>query len=447
MGEGFHPYRNPRFQEHRILSNLFMHLHDLIACPSSALTEHVSAVEKLAPRPGVRRWLRGRSSALVALGFWLLGTAAASADDHGNTLATATAVNVPSTTGGVIQFAGDLDYFRFTITSTRSFTATTKGATDTFGILLNSAGSMLAFNDNFNGDRNFSISRTLNAGTYYLCVRHYNGRTASAAYQLVLKSVEGAPFMVVKANGYSIASGDTSPSVQDNTDFGKLLYVGHHVDRDFLIQNIGKAPLVLGECSLSSVHFRFVTQPAKIIAPGASSSFRVRFVPLELGRRANPFSADLLITHNAATGAEEPIFRFRVTGQSILLTEDYGDTFASAIDFGDLAAALKDADDWWGNMFVWGASNDAGDLDLFKFAVGADPVHVKIWCSANKGTDTCGRLYNSLGSLIASDDDSAGGGQFMMEQILPRGVYYLGVTAKPSTMTLQQYGVHMQRLY
>lgn len=424
-----------------------MHLHDSISCPSSELTEDVSVVEKFVRRPGFRRWIKSRSSALVALGLWLLGTAAASADDHGNTFDKATVVNVPSTTGGAIEFAGDLDYFRFTITSTRSFTATTTGTADTFGILLNSAGATLAFNDNFNGDKNFCISRTLNAGTYYLCVRHYNGRTASAAYQLVLKSVEGAPSMVVKANGYFIASGDTSPSAQDNTDFGKLLYVGHHIDRDFVIQNIGKAPLILGEGSLSSVHFRFLTQPAKVIAPGASSSFRVRFVPLELGRRASPFLADLLISHNAATGTEESVFRFRVTGQSILLTEDYGNTFATAIDFGDLEAALKDADDWWGDMFVWGASNDAGDLDLFKFTVGADPVHVKIWCSANKGTDTCGRLYNSLGCLIASDDDSAGGGQFMMEKILPRGVYYLGVTAKPGAMTLQQYGVHMKRLY
>jgi hypothetical protein len=424
-----------------------MHSTASITCPTSALTKDFSVVEKLVRRPGFRRWIKSRSPALVAVGFWLLGTAAASADDHGNSLSTATAVNVPSTTSGAIQFAGDLDYFRFTITGTRSFTATTKGTTDTFGILLNSAGAMLAFNDNFNGDRNFSISRTLNAGTYYLCVRNYGGQTASAAYQLVLKSVEGAPLMVVKANGYSIASGDTSPSVQDNTDFGKLFYVGQHIDRDFVIQNIGKAPLMLGEGSFNSVHFRFVTQPAKIIAPGASSSFRVRFVPLELGRRASPILADLLISHNAATGVEGSVFRFRVTGQSILLTEDYGDTFASAIDFGDLAAALNDADDWWGDMFVWGASNDPGDLDLFKFTVGAEPVHVKIWCSANKGTDTCGRLYNSLGSLIASDDDSAGGGQFMMEKILPRGVYYLGVTAKPGTMILQQYGVHMKRLY
>src|SRR5439155_247663 len=43
-------------------------------------------------------------------------------DDHGNSTATATSVGINSTTGGVINYAGDNDYFRVAVTGTGHLT-------------------------------------------------------------------------------------------------------------------------------------------------------------------------------------------------------------------------------------------------------------------------------------------------------------------------------------
>jgi hypothetical protein len=258
----------------------------------------------------------------------------------------------------------------------------------------------------------------------------------------------GAPVMVIKGNGYTITSGDITPSAQDNTDFGKLLYIGHHIDREFLIQNIGNAPLILNEISSGFTgQFKIISQPLKVIAPGGSSKLRVRFNPLDFGRRGNTRTADLLIGHNAAFGAGDPIYRFRLSGQNRLLIEDYGDTFAAAVDLGALELSINDPFNSWGkDLFVWSASNSSEDLDMFKFSVVTPSLPVKIWSGGNKLTDTFGALYNSAGSIIASDDNSAGSGQFFIERVLPRGNYFICVKAKPGTiLPIQEYGLFLNR--
>ncbi len=101
---------------------------------------------------------------------------ATSADDHGNTLATATMVARPSLTPGVIHSGTDIDVFRFTLTSQRSVTLRTTGPVDTYGTLYGSTGSILTEADDTGSDVNFSITRTLSAGTYFIAVEGYSSR-------------------------------------------------------------------------------------------------------------------------------------------------------------------------------------------------------------------------------------------------------------------------------
>ena len=117
--------------------------------------------------------------------FVIQGTCSVPADDHGNTTSTATSVSASSTTSGNIQIAGDEDFFRFTLTTTTNVTLRTTGSTDTYGYLLNSAGSTITSNDDY-GDLNFRISRTLTAGTYYVCVRGYNSTSTTGTYSLLI---------------------------------------------------------------------------------------------------------------------------------------------------------------------------------------------------------------------------------------------------------------------
>ncbi|HEY5551218.1 MAG TPA: PKD domain-containing protein, partial [Opitutaceae bacterium] len=99
--------------------------------------------------------------------------AAIAADDHGNTIATATVLSGSSVAAlGVIETRADVDVFRFdTAAGAVSFNVTGTSPepnVDTKLELLGSSGSIIASNDA--SGLNASIATTLAAGTYYLRV-------------------------------------------------------------------------------------------------------------------------------------------------------------------------------------------------------------------------------------------------------------------------------------
>jgi subtilisin family serine protease len=106
------------------------------------------------------------------------------ADDHGNSSGTATLVAVPGSARGYLA-ERDHDFFRFSLASAATVTMATTGTTDTYGRLYDSAGTLLAYDDDGAGNRDFRISRTLSAGTYYIGVSGYSTLT-TGAYQLNL---------------------------------------------------------------------------------------------------------------------------------------------------------------------------------------------------------------------------------------------------------------------
>lgn len=363
-------------------------------------------------------------------------------DDHGNTIATATVVNVPSTTSGAIQFAGDYDCFRFTLSGAQNFTATTTGSTDTFGDLLDSSGGVLISNDDANGSTNFLITRQLNAGSYCVRVRHYSSSATSGAYQLVLIATNaGVPVMVVRGNGNVITNGDASPSESDNTDFGIAQYWGDYTERDFVIQNNGNATLLLtGNPAVSVVgpfspDFSVITQPQATIAPGGVSSFRVRFFPNSAGtitgqRTYHP--ASLNISSNAST------FSCTIQGSPALLYDDRGNTFAVASDLG-----IVDRFNIGTGIASFPSINYINDADMFRFTVQASSLQVEMHTSGS--TDTYGTLYNSAGTVMATDDNSGGGSQFLIRKTLPAGTYYFSVSGKPGSSVTGQYNLWLGR--
>jgi hypothetical protein len=74
-----------------------------------------------------------------------------------------------------IDYAGDIDIYRFSLTAQTTVTIGSEGATDTVGALLDSRGVTLETNDDVaSGDLNFGITKTLAAGTYYIEVGHWD---------------------------------------------------------------------------------------------------------------------------------------------------------------------------------------------------------------------------------------------------------------------------------
>lgn len=99
------------------------------------------------------------------------------------------------------------------------------------------------------------------------------------------------PEIRVTGNHQEIASGDTTPSLADFTDFGSVVIAGGSVERTFPIFNAGGGPLALvgsPRVSLSgpaAADFRITFQPAETVAAGATSSFTILFDPRALGVR------------------------------------------------------------------------------------------------------------------------------------------------------------------
>ena len=116
-------------------------------------------------------------------GSYTLQASMGSADDHGNTRATATSLPLNSPLTGRINRAGDIDYFRMQVTAPGELTVYTTGSTDTVGRLESSSGGTLASNDDGGVDRNFRIVRDVTAGTHYIRVTGFGSRTGSYTLQ------------------------------------------------------------------------------------------------------------------------------------------------------------------------------------------------------------------------------------------------------------------------
>jgi hypothetical protein len=93
-------------------------------------------------------------------------------DIHGDSIATATTVALPSTTSGTINSSSDDDYFRVDVSAAGLLTVYTTGSLDTYGYLYDAGGTQLASNDDIlPPNYNFSISYSVTPGAYYIRVK------------------------------------------------------------------------------------------------------------------------------------------------------------------------------------------------------------------------------------------------------------------------------------
>ena len=111
-------------------------------------------------------------------------------DDHADNIAHATPLAPNGNVNGNIQFGGDVDTFKIVLQKRGELTVQTFQAlddskiVDTTGQLLDAEGKVIASNDDYSG-KYFGILRSLNAGTYFVKVRHFNDKKGVGAYRLV----------------------------------------------------------------------------------------------------------------------------------------------------------------------------------------------------------------------------------------------------------------------
>ena len=177
---------------------------------------------------------------------------AAVSDDHGNTRGQATSVGPESSTPGVLERGGDLDYFQIEVTEAGTLTVGTTGTSDTAGVLRGSTGAVLAQNNDSDMEGgNFQIVQEVSAETYYVGVSGHDDQE-TGRYRLFvlftptdqvvsnLRSLLGAwRFTFEGLNNtvytfiwrlHSVVTTSGTPIITGTDEFGNSLIVGRMQD-------------------------------------------------------------------------------------------------------------------------------------------------------------------------------------------------------------------------
>ncbi len=155
------------------------------------------------------------------------------------------------------------------------------------------------------------------------------------------------PEINVKGNGVTIADGDNTPIVSDNTDFGSLSANSGTVVKTFTVENLGSADLnltgtpIVEFLGVNASEFTLSALPATTVIPGANTTFQVTFAPMGYGIR----SATLSIANN--DGNENP-YNFSIQGRGtntpeIKVTDQFG---SYEISDGDISPSATDGTDF-----------------------------------------------------------------------------------------------------
>ena len=99
------------------------------------------------------------------------------ADDHDDVANSATVVNIGVETEGWLERGGDVDVFSVSLDQAGTLRVFTTGSTDTRGTFSAADGGVLALDDDGGEGLNFLIEQDVQAGTWYILVRGYDGST------------------------------------------------------------------------------------------------------------------------------------------------------------------------------------------------------------------------------------------------------------------------------
>ena len=108
-------------------------------------------------------------------------------DDHGNTREKARSVKPTSSTPGVLERQGDVDYFRVLVSEAGTLTVETTGSVDTVGELQGADGQWLSEDDDQGLGLNFRLVESVSAGTYYIRVNGFDNVTGRYTLKVRIK--------------------------------------------------------------------------------------------------------------------------------------------------------------------------------------------------------------------------------------------------------------------
>ena len=337
------------------------------------------------------------------------------ADDHGDERSSATWVALPSQTAGRIEPGTDVDYFRFEVSHTRRVTIATSGNLDTVGTLEDSDGGELAWNDDDGGGVNFSIRRSLSAGTYYVRVRSHGASTG--AYTLRLAAVGADDHGDDRSSATPVAL--PSETGERSETRGRI---EHGADVDyFRFEVFEPRDVAIGTFGSVDTAGTLEDSDGGELASdddgGSGPNFRIR-------RTLLAGTYYIRVGTGAGRYISDRIGAYRLWLLDHGRADDHGDELSSATP----VALPSETPGWMGSR---------NDVDYFRFEV-SEPREVTIETTLNAYWDawTEGWLYDSVGRELARptrDND--------IRRSLWAGTYYVRVRPdgwrRPGAYTLR----------
>ncbi|BBD58390.1 peptidase [Nostoc sp. HK-01] len=273
----------------------------------------------------------------------LAATAVSQPDGAGNTLATARNIGTLSSSQSFQDFVGTIDtndYYRFNLTQTSNFNLLLNGlSADADVQLLNSTGGLI---QGSYGEYSLSesITRTLNAGTYYIRVYPY---TSSTNYNLTLSatavtSTDGAGNTLATARNIGtltgsrtfqdfVGSSDTNDyyrfNVTQNSNFN-LALSGLSADAD--VQLLNSSGQTIASSVASGLGSELITRTLGV------GTYYVRVYPFSTGNT----NYQLVLTASAASSDFSPTYGYGLVNAAAAVARAIGQTapFANVADLG-----------------------------------------------------------------------------------------------------------------
>ncbi len=228
----------------------------------------------------------------------------------GNTSFTDFIINNTGTTA--LNLTGPLPYVTITGPGAGEFTLTTAPTTP-----IPNSGGTTTFRITYNPSA---------AGTHNATITIANDDSNEDPYNFDITGFASTtliPEMDVLGAGTSIADGDTTPSMADNTNFG-VTDVGNSNINDFIINNIGSGLLTLTGSSpfvtitgADAAQFSVSSVPSNTITAGGTTTFQINYSPTVAGVH------DAILTIANDDSNENP-YNFNIQGTAVINVEpDY----------------------------------------------------------------------------------------------------------------------------
>ena len=323
-------------------------------------------------------------------------------DRQDDTIDDATDLTLGSPVHGVINAAGDVDYFQFEIPSgTESVDVWiyTSGSTDTVGSVYDDSGALIATNNDSvlaYQSGNFFIGRNLGPGAYYISVGGYETETGSYILHTTTGADQGR--LIGDASGLTIGvavDGISGPA--GDIDLFEIDLSSKTRAADIVMHTSGDVDTIGVLFDYRGVQLE--GNDDSFFSDGARDFF--------IGRTLGPG-----VYYLAVLGYGESMGPYR------LYVEEVADQNGSRV--GAATLAIDDS--------AYGFVGPGGDEDYFRLTL---PTATDVWIYAIGDTDTVGQLLNSHGSLLAYNDDSVfseGRTSFFMAKNLAAGTYYVAVS-------------------